>query len=64
MQVRLGIAGAGTYYLSVPKRREDESWPAWRRCRELRELAVRGVDGPGMHIFDVLPDSWNHVEGE
>ncbi|KDD75311.1 hypothetical protein H632_c751p0 [Helicosporidium sp. ATCC 50920] len=26
--------------------------------QELRELAVRGVDGPGMHILDVLPESF------
>lgn len=31
--------------------------------QELRELAVRGVDGPGMHILDVLPESFNGVEG-
>lgn len=34
----------------------------WRR-RELRELAVRGVDGPGMHILDVLPNSFARTEG-
>lgn len=33
-------------------------------CREIREMAVRGVDGPGLHILDVLPDAWDHVEGE
>lgn len=31
--------------------------------QELRELAVRGIDGPGMHIFDVLPDSFNNAPG-
>lgn len=31
--------------------------------QELRELAVRGRDGPGMHILDVLPDAFNGVEG-
>lgn len=31
--------------------------------QELRELALRGVDGPGMHIFDVLPDSYKHLPG-
>ena len=30
--------------------------------QELREMALRGVDGPGMHILDVLPDSFAHVE--
>ena len=31
----------------------------------LRELAVRGVDGPGMHVFDVVTDpaTWSHLEG-
>ena len=24
---------------------------------------IRGVDGPGMHILDVLPDSFQGVEG-
>ena len=33
-------------------------------CRELRELAVRGVDGPGMHIIDVLPHAYDHLPGE
>lgn len=32
--------------------------------QELRELAVRGVDGPGLHILDVAPDSFKHNEGE
>jgi Cys-rich protein (TIGR01571 family) len=31
--------------------------------QELREMALRGVDGPGMHIFDVLPDSFRDVDG-
>ncbi|GAB4814581.1 hypothetical protein N2152v2_001627 [Parachlorella kessleri] len=31
--------------------------------QEIRELAVRGVDGPGMHIMDVLPHSWDHIPG-
>lgn len=31
--------------------------------QEARELAVRGVDGPGMHIFDVSPEAWAEVEG-
>lgn len=31
--------------------------------QELRELAVRGVDGPGMHMFDLVPDSYKHIEG-
>lgn len=26
--------------------------------QELREIAARGVDGPGLHILDVLPDSF------
>ena len=29
--------------------------------RELRELAVRGVDGPGMSILDLASDSYKHV---
>lgn len=33
-------------------------------AREMRELAVRGIDGPGLFIMDVLPDSWDLVEGE
>ncbi|KAL4544872.1 hypothetical protein Ndes2526B_g00808 [Nannochloris sp. 'desiccata'] len=31
--------------------------------QEIREMALRGVDGPGMHILDVLPDSFQHVDG-
>ncbi|KAI3425363.1 hypothetical protein D9Q98_009127 [Chlorella vulgaris] len=31
--------------------------------QETRELALRGVDGPGMHIFDVLPNSFPNAEG-
>lgn len=31
--------------------------------QELRELAVRGVDGPGMHIMDVLPHAYDHLPG-
>ncbi|KAL4420128.1 hypothetical protein ABPG77_000299 [Micractinium sp. CCAP 211/92] len=31
--------------------------------QELRELAVRGIDGPGMHILDVLPDSFPRAPG-
>ena len=30
-------------------------------CREMREMAVRGVDGPGLHILDVSPESWRHL---
>lgn len=29
----------------------------------LRELAIRGVDGPGMHVLDVAPEAYAHVEG-
>lgn len=31
--------------------------------QELRELAVRGVDGPGLHILDVCPDSYANAPG-
>ena len=31
--------------------------------QELRELAVRGVDGPGMHILDVLPRAFPNAPG-
>ena len=31
--------------------------------QELRELVVRGIDGPGLHILDVLPNSFRQVEG-
>lgn len=31
--------------------------------QELREMALRGVDGPGMHILDVVPESFQHVDG-
>lgn len=35
-----------------------------RACsQELRELALRGVDGPGMHILDVLPNSFPTAPG-
>jgi hypothetical protein len=29
----------------------------------MRELALRGIDGPGMHILDVLPNSFPKAEG-
>jgi Cys-rich protein (TIGR01571 family) len=29
----------------------------------LRELAIRGVDGPGMHVLDVVPETYQHVQG-
>ena len=29
----------------------------------LRELAIRGVDGPGMHVLDVAPEAFGHVPG-
>ena len=32
-------------------------------AQELRELAVRGVDGPGMHILDVLPRAYPTAPG-
>ncbi|KAL4419980.1 hypothetical protein ABPG75_007078 [Micractinium tetrahymenae] len=31
--------------------------------QETRELAVRGIDGPGMHILDVLPNSFPNAPG-
>ena len=31
--------------------------------QELRELAIRGVDGPGLHILDVCPVSYGHAPG-
>ena len=31
--------------------------------QELRELAVRGVDGPGLHVLDVCPDSYAGAPG-
>jgi len=31
--------------------------------QELREMAVRGIDGPGHHILDLCPDSYEHVSG-
>ena len=31
--------------------------------QEMRELSIRGVDGPGMHILDVLPDSYAAAPG-
>ncbi|KAK9904816.1 hypothetical protein WJX75_003029 [Coccomyxa subellipsoidea] len=31
--------------------------------QELRELAVRGVGGPGIHVLDVTPRSFSHVPG-
>ena len=30
--------------------------------QELREMAVRGIDGPGMHILDVSPESYQPGE--
>ena len=32
-------------------------------AQELREMAVRGTDGPGLHILDVLAEDFKHVEG-
>ena len=32
-------------------------------AQELREMAVRGTDGPGLHILDILPEDFKHVEG-
>ena len=29
----------------------------------LRELAIRGVDGPGLHVLDVAPEAYRHVPG-
>lgn len=31
--------------------------------QEMRELIVRGVDGPGLHTMDVWPHSYSHLEG-
>ena len=31
--------------------------------QEMRELAVRGVDGPGLHVLDIDPLAWKHVDG-
>jgi Cys-rich protein (TIGR01571 family) len=31
--------------------------------QELRELAIRGIDGPGFHVLDVVPGSYMHVDG-
>lgn len=31
--------------------------------QEARELALRGIDGPGMHILDVLPNSFKTAPG-
>jgi hypothetical protein len=31
--------------------------------REMRELVIRGVDGPGMHTMDVAPDSYHTAKG-
>ena len=31
--------------------------------QEMRELAVRGVDGPGLSTMDLSPESYAHVEG-
>ena len=31
--------------------------------QELRELAVRGLDGPGLHVLDLVPEAFSHVAG-
>ncbi|KAK9803363.1 hypothetical protein WJX73_008872 [Symbiochloris irregularis] len=31
--------------------------------QEMRELAIRGIDGPGMHVLDVCPDAFKHLPG-
>lgn len=31
--------------------------------QEMRELAIRGIDGPGMHVLDVTPDAFKHLPG-
>jgi hypothetical protein len=30
----------------------------------MRELAVRGVDGPGLHVLDVVPEAYAHLGDE
>jgi hypothetical protein len=32
-------------------------------CRELRELAIRGIDGPGLHVLDFVPGSFEAAPG-
>lgn len=32
-------------------------------AQELREMAIRGTDGPGLHILDILAEDFEHVEG-
>lgn len=29
----------------------------------MRELAIRGIDGPTLHVLDVVPDAYAHVPG-
>lgn len=31
--------------------------------QELRELAVRGISAPGMHVLDFVPDTFRHLPG-
>ena len=31
--------------------------------REMRELVIRGVDGPGMHTMDISADSYHTAKG-
>jgi Cys-rich protein (TIGR01571 family) len=31
--------------------------------QEMRELAIRGIDGPGMHVLDLLPESFVGAAG-
>jgi Cys-rich protein (TIGR01571 family) len=31
--------------------------------QEMRELVVRGVDGPGLHTMDLRPEAYEHLEG-
>ena len=34
-----------------------------RGLQEMRECAVRGLDGPGLFALDVHPQSWAHLPG-
>ena len=31
--------------------------------QEMREVVMRGLDGPGLHALDVHPQSWEHLSG-
>ena len=47
------------YYFTKFIRTQIHTYWYMATCREMRELVIRGVDGPGMHAMDVCPHSYD-----